>query len=253
MSDDITVDGILVIGITTLLLHFIFSTIVDQNQETSGKLRLESNCSLHINDLTIDDAGRYNCQQYSNVTNYEDTRVVLKSVTAASLGPFSVSSSSSSSELKTGSEVTLYCELQSQSVCTEIPPGTVSWVTETGTPLEGDRYKVEQSICASTLTVTLQSSDHHRNWICQLTREGEVKVSHSYPTILSVVRGVEMPLRLSVFFIVLTTPLVIGAVVYSKRKFRPEADCVSSEPSVHYINIGMSHGSPPAEATSSLP
>ncbi|KAG7466381.1 hypothetical protein MATL_G00164190 [Megalops atlanticus] len=161
--------------------------------------------------------------------------------------------SSSTLELKTGREITLHCELQSQIVCDGISPGTLSWVTETGTPLEGDRYKLNQSRCASTLTVTLQHSDQNRKWTCQLTREGEVKASYSYTTILSAVRGVEMPVRLSVFFLILTTPLVIGAVVYSKRRFRPEADCVSSEPSVHYINIGMSHGSPPPEATSSLP
>ncbi|KAG7466383.1 hypothetical protein MATL_G00164180 [Megalops atlanticus] len=96
-----------------------------------------------------------------------------------------VSPSSSTLELKTGREITLHCELQSQIFCDGISPGIFSWVNETGTPLEGDRYKLNQSRCASTLTVTLQHSDQNRKWTCQLTREGEVKASYSYTTILS--------------------------------------------------------------------
>ncbi|KAI1897282.1 hypothetical protein AGOR_G00081710 [Albula goreensis] len=99
------------------------------------------------------------------------------------------------------------------------------------------RDKIEnRSPCNSTLTVKLQQKDNNREWRCQLTEGSDVKISHSFTTILAGTTSVrttkttstasppissstpELPVRLTVFFLVLIIPLVIGAAVLMRRR-----------------------------------
>ncbi|XP_035281865.1 uncharacterized protein LOC118231765 isoform X2 [Anguilla anguilla] len=158
-------------GTTELVAHGV---VTANDQQIARKLRVGSNCSLHINNLTTADAGGYTCRQYHNTNNFTDDSVIKLSI-------LNIFASSPVTELKIGSTVTLVCELHS--------PGSrgksvrVSWVNETGDPLQGNRYKLSESECSSSLTVTLERSDRNMTWRCQLTVKGEVKASHSYTTI----------------------------------------------------------------------
>ncbi|XP_035281874.1 uncharacterized protein LOC118231765 isoform X3 [Anguilla anguilla] len=163
-------------GTTELVAHGV---VTANDQQIARKLRVGSNCSLHINNLTTADAGGYTCRQYHNTNNFTDDSVIKLSI-------LNIFASSPVTELKIGSTVTLVCELHS--------PGSrgksvrVSWVNETGDPLQGNRYKLSESECSSSLTVTLERSDRNMTWRCQLTVKGEVKASHSYTTIFPVQR-----------------------------------------------------------------
>ncbi|KAJ8341550.1 hypothetical protein SKAU_G00338410 [Synaphobranchus kaupii] len=149
--------------------------VTDKNQENSGKLRMGSNCSLHINNLTTADVGQYYCRLYKKEENRDFTDAIIH------LSLLSISASSPVTELKIGSTVTLHCELHSHRPCGKSI--SVTWVSETGAPLQGDQYKVSDFKCSSTLTLTLQHSDH--NMKCQLTEEGKLKASCSYTTTFS--------------------------------------------------------------------
>ncbi|KAJ8341551.1 hypothetical protein SKAU_G00338420 [Synaphobranchus kaupii] len=142
----------------------------DKNQEKSGKLRMESNCSLHINNFTTADVGEYYCRLYKKEENMDFTDAIIY------LSLLSISASSPVTELKIGSTVTLRCELHSHRPCGKSI--SVTWVSETGAPLQGDRYNVSGFKCSSTLTLTLQRSD--RNLKCQLSEEQMLKASRSY-------------------------------------------------------------------------
>ncbi|KAG5857352.1 hypothetical protein ANANG_G00018550, partial [Anguilla anguilla] len=97
------------------------------------------------------------------------------------LSILNIFASSPVTELKIGSTVTLVCKLHSPGSCGKSI--RVSWVSETGAPLQGNRYKLSESECSSSLTVTLERSDRNMKWRCQLTVEGKLKASHSYTTI----------------------------------------------------------------------
>ncbi|XP_069054404.1 uncharacterized protein [Lepisosteus oculatus] len=132
---------------------------------------------------------------------------------------------------------------------------TVIWVTETGAELQGDRYQISSSPCSSYLTVRLQPSDHSRQWRCDVTQDRAVTFTHRYSTLLTDGSGARptpqkpgrtetspagktpvtqsepgpgpemtsssvtvLAVRLTVFFIVLIIPLVVGVVIYTKRR-----------------------------------
>ncbi|XP_064183601.1 uncharacterized protein LOC135250788 isoform X3 [Anguilla rostrata] len=150
-----------------------------ENQKIARRLRVGTNCSLHINNLTTADAGRYDCQLYHNTNHFTDSSVI-------NLSLLNIFASSPVTELKIGSTVTLVCKLHSPGSCGKSV--RVSWVSETGAPLQGNRYELSESECSSSLTVTLERSDRNMKWRCQLTEEGTLKASHSYTTIFPVQR-----------------------------------------------------------------
>ncbi|XP_036389428.1 uncharacterized protein LOC118780820 [Megalops cyprinoides] len=152
--------------------------------EKAGRLRVESDCSLHMNNLNTEDAGLYTCLQflYKGAPQHGGDAMVY-------LALLSISPSPPVIELRPGSTVTLDCLLYTyygHGNCSRYAYNRVSlsWVNETGTELQVDpRYQVKHtSSCHSTLTVTLQRTDNNRKWRCQLTEEGEVKISDSYTT-----------------------------------------------------------------------
>ncbi|XP_035281747.1 sialic acid-binding Ig-like lectin 9 isoform X2 [Anguilla anguilla] len=158
-----------------------YGVVKDKNQQIARRLSVGNDCSLHINDLTTADAGRYSCRLYSNDKVYTDVIVFLSIL--------NIFASSPVTELKTGSPVTLVCKLHSPEPCGKSV--RVTWVSETGVPLQGNRHKLSDLECSSSLTVTLERSDHNMKWRCQLTVEGKLKASHSYTTSFPGVSGSE--------------------------------------------------------------
>ncbi|XP_035238047.1 uncharacterized protein LOC118207939 [Anguilla anguilla] len=153
---------------------------------------------------------------------------------------FSVFASSPVTELKIGSTVTLVCELHSPGSCGKSI--RVSWVSETRDPLQGNRHKLSESECSSSLTVTLERSDRNMKWRCLLTVEGKLKASHSYTTSFPDVNAclsVCLPARLVFFFLLLAIPPIIGTIFYIRRRKHAQTDQMPSGPSLDYINIEM--------------
>ncbi|XP_061087177.1 uncharacterized protein LOC133121729 [Conger conger] len=144
-----------------------------EHEKEPGKLKVGSDCSLHINNLTTADTGHYFCRLYHNEEDYEDAPHICLSL-------LSISSSPPVTELKIGSTVSLHCQLHSHRPCRHSM--RVTWVSETGNPLQGARYKVSETQCSSSLTLTLERSDRNMKWRCQLTEGEEQKASLSYTT-----------------------------------------------------------------------
>ncbi|XP_064183511.1 titin-like isoform X3 [Anguilla rostrata] len=197
-----------------------------ENQQIARRLRVGTNCSLHINDLTSADAGWYHCHS-DHITHCSEINLSLLNIFA----------SSPVTELKIGSTVTLVCKLHSSDPCGKSI--RVSWVNETGAPLQGSRHKLSESECSSNLTVTLERSDRNMKWRCQLTEEGKLKASHSYTTIFTDGTYRELPARLVVFFLLLAIPPIIGTIFYIRRRKHAHTDHMPSGPSLDYVNTEM--------------
>ncbi|XP_035281763.1 uncharacterized protein LOC118231731 isoform X1 [Anguilla anguilla] len=166
-------------GAIELVAH---GAVEAKDQQIARRLRVRTDCSLHINNLTTADAGWYYCRLYHNDENSTEVSVYLSIL--------NIFASSPVTELKIGSTVTLVCKLHSPRPCGRSV--NVSWVSETGVQLQGNRYKLSESECSSNLTVTLERSDHNMKWRCQLTVEGKQKASHSYTTSFPGVSGSEL-------------------------------------------------------------
>uniref|UniRef100_A0A0E9SVP4 Immunoglobulin V-set domain-containing protein n=1 Tax=Anguilla anguilla TaxID=7936 RepID=A0A0E9SVP4_ANGAN len=72
--------------------------VKDENQQIARRLRVGTNCSLHINNLTAADAGQYDCQLYPNTNHFTESSVI-------NLSLLNISASSPVTELKIGSTV----------------------------------------------------------------------------------------------------------------------------------------------------
>uniref|UniRef100_A0A3B3R4J0 Ig-like domain-containing protein n=1 Tax=Paramormyrops kingsleyae TaxID=1676925 RepID=A0A3B3R4J0_9TELE len=136
----------------------------------TNRLKVESNCSLTILNVKPADAGQYNCRVYNSQLAYNDSFVFLTvlNITSSQLKP-----------------ETLTCSLQ---FCTKHinKDMKLTWLNDDGSDLMQDtRYNIIQTRCHSTLTVTLNQSDHNRKWTCQLTVDGRLESSASYITTLS--------------------------------------------------------------------
>ncbi|XP_029966131.1 uncharacterized protein LOC115401891 [Salarias fasciatus] len=149
--------------------------VVEKTSPRAARLSLHTNCSLIINNITAEDAGRYICRYLKDTQ--EDTQVFLNILT--------ISPSSADTDPNKDGEVTLSCSLfKLEGPC---EPRSLRWVDEAGAELvgEGDGFKYEgQTNCGSYLTVKLQT-EHSRRYTCQYVDGTAVKIEAHYSTVSS--------------------------------------------------------------------
>ncbi|XP_045917549.1 uncharacterized protein LOC123978358 [Micropterus dolomieu] len=146
---------------------------VEQTSARAARLSLDARCSLVINNITAEDAGRYTCWQGRTPNN--DIHVQLNVLT--------ISPSPPDADPKRDGNITLECSLLRYS---DLPPceqNSIRWVDETGTVLlgEGVGYKLlRQKNCVSVLTVKRQSG-HNRRYTCQVVdKKNNVEIEADY-------------------------------------------------------------------------
>ncbi|XP_073728169.1 uncharacterized protein [Misgurnus anguillicaudatus] len=163
---------------SSVTVELIMLGIKKNDTERAERLSLGSDCSLNIY-KTTEDHGQYICQQYVNGQ---------KSVTDAQvyLHVLHVSSSSTQTEIRSGSSVTLICQLLSyDNTCDSllrIEDLQLFWVNQTGVNLLTDsRYQISASgLCIITLTTILLNEDSNTEWRCLAKMKNEIKTSASY-------------------------------------------------------------------------
>ncbi|XP_051792995.1 uncharacterized protein LOC110951611 [Acanthochromis polyacanthus] len=182
----------------------------DVNQKSPGadRLSLSRNCSLIINNITAEDAGRYTCR--IRETTAFDTLVHPSILT--------ISPSPPDSDPKTDDEVTLTCSLLIYD--NRCPLNSIRWVDEKGAVLlgEGVGFKFNgQTGCDSLLTVKHQS-DHNRTYTCQFIEKDSVKIEAHYTLVLK--DGIHNTIIIIVGVVVgmLVVLVVIAAVLINCRR-----------------------------------
>ncbi|XP_061563027.1 uncharacterized protein LOC133418395 [Cololabis saira] len=150
--------------------------IIDGNiKKTSpraDRMSLSSNCSLIINNITAEDAGRYTCRVGYDA--YFDTHVYLSVLT--------VSPSPPDVDPGRDGDVTLHCSLMRHSFLGPCEQNSIIWVNETGTVLlgEGDGFvSGGQNNCVSDLIVKHQRGSKRR-FTCQVVEGNGVKIDAEY-------------------------------------------------------------------------
>ncbi|KAL0967692.1 hypothetical protein UPYG_G00255650 [Umbra pygmaea] len=162
------------------IIEEVFNGKIKMNSQRAGKLKVGSNCSLHVSDVSVEDAGLYTCRQLiteNGPQHVGDALVHLSVLTMFSSPPVT--------DIKPDTPVTLRCFLYTYNGAETCSPGdnqdvSLLWVDEAGSELQRDsRYQVtETSGC--DITVTLQREDNNRKWTCQLINNGNKETSIDY-------------------------------------------------------------------------
>ncbi|ROL48161.1 hypothetical protein DPX16_6656 [Anabarilius grahami] len=169
-------------------VELIAGGIKRNDRERHERLSVGSDCSLNIKKVTQEDFGIYTCRQYVNGQQQgTDAPVYLHFL--------HVSSSSSQTEIRPGSSVTLYCQLYHYEVdCDYFVRSEglqLVWVNQAGVSVMTDsRYQIlfSSTHCVSTLTTTLLNEDLNTEWRCQVTQRNQLKTSATYTVKYSTVR-----------------------------------------------------------------
>ncbi|XP_073667809.1 uncharacterized protein [Paramisgurnus dabryanus] len=148
------------------------------NVKRAERLSLGSDCSLNIYKTTKEDRGQYTCRQYVNRQTHTDAQIFLHVL--------HVSLSSIQTEMRSGSSVTLTCQLFTYgNHCdglVHIEGIQLFWVNQADVNLQTDsRYQIlSPGKCIITLTTTLLNEDNNRKWRCLVKKKNDIKTSASY-------------------------------------------------------------------------
>uniref|UniRef100_A0A3Q3K9Q8 Immunoglobulin V-set domain-containing protein n=1 Tax=Monopterus albus TaxID=43700 RepID=A0A3Q3K9Q8_MONAL len=135
---------------------------VRAESDKSSRMSITSNCSLHLRDLRIDDAGSYVCLHQG------------QTITDVYLSLLTITSVSRITDLQLGGNLILSCILftyyDAGSCKSYSSAFSLSWVAKDGTSLATDsRYELTgQTRCNITLVTKLQMEDNNRKWRCQV-------------------------------------------------------------------------------------
>ncbi|XP_014872064.1 uncharacterized protein LOC106935873 isoform X2 [Poecilia latipinna] len=197
-----------------------------QSSPRSARMSLDRNCSLIINNINADDAGRYSCSYNTDV--YLNLLII---------------SSSPPDPDPTVNNFTLACSLWRFSSSGSCLVKSLFWLDETGSELtgEGDGYKSGgQFGCVSRLTVNLQSS---RRFTCQFVEGNKVKIEahyqHEGPPASSPLSFIMLTLKIT--GLILMVGLTVGIIRTRGRK-KPQKDIkvrfAADDDTVDYENDG---------------
>ncbi|CAK6979358.1 uncharacterized protein LOC127368569 [Scomber scombrus] len=173
----------------------------------AARLSLDTDCSLLINNITDEDAGRYIRQQANKV----DIIVNLNILTITPSPP--------DADPKGDGNITLRCTLLSFDKCRA---NSIRWVDETGSVLRGEGlgYKVTvQKDCASVLTVTRQIGPN-RKYTCQRVDEmNNVQIEDHYTPVFKD-HSPDMKAVVVVVLLVVVAAVVVVIITAVFIKFR---------------------------------
>ncbi|KAG7232514.1 hypothetical protein INR49_008775 [Caranx melampygus] len=129
--------------------------IVVEDKSTSDRLRVTETCALVLKKVSAEDAGRFECQQFSSGKLHHTTHVLLSVV--------------SMTERDDGDEVTLTCSVSAHSFITH----TVKWLYEGGA-VGGGNTDMKTSEPLHSATVTFPSTDlrktkNQQSFQCQVS------------------------------------------------------------------------------------
>ncbi|XP_065101851.2 uncharacterized protein [Paramisgurnus dabryanus] len=160
-------------------VELIHGGIKKNNTERAERLSLGSDCSLNIYKTTEDDHGQYTCRQYVNRQQHGNDAQIFLHV-------LYFSPSSTQTEMRSGSSVTLTCQLfLYEDFCKRFIHSEdlqLFWVNQADVNLLSDsRYQiVSPGPCIITLTTILLNEDNNTEWRCLVKMKNEIKTSVSY-------------------------------------------------------------------------
>ncbi|XP_032398669.1 uncharacterized protein LOC116706126 isoform X2 [Etheostoma spectabile] len=207
---------------------------VIESSARAARLRVTTDCSLVINNVTAEDVGQYTCRQGRDFN--ADVNTYLSVLT--------ISPSQPGADPNRDDDITLKCSLLSRR---DIPcrENSIRWVDETGAELlgEGDGYRVlQQTACVSFLTVKRQSG-RNRKYTCQFVDEqNSVKIEADYtpdltdPTGVSPLRYVMLMVRVAGLILMIVITVI---VIRSKWNTKPleNDNNVNDGANVQYENV----------------